>query len=137
MTQASPARQAGSRSYRPGLPQPGGRYGLLLLVLIASYLLSAFSHNGLIDYLQVVLFLTALLLAFRTARVRRRDARLADAVALFGSAAAIVAALTGTQPPASARPTSGRAWSCSSPRSSSSGGCWPGLRSPCRASTAP
>jgi hypothetical protein len=97
MTQASPARRAAGRGDRPGPPEPGARYGLLLLVLIATYLLSAFSHNRLIDYLQVALFLCVLGLAFRTARVRRRTAQLAGAAALLGSAAATAAALTGTQ----------------------------------------
>jgi len=97
MTPASPARRAASRGDRPGLPGPGGRYGLLLLLLIATYLLSAFSHDRLIDYLQVALFLAVLMLALRTARVRRRTAQVAVAVALLGSAAATLAALSGTQ----------------------------------------
>jgi len=78
-------------------PERGGRYGLLLLLLIATYLLAAFSHNRLIEFLQVALFLGVLMLALRTARVRRRTAQVAAAVALLGSAAATLAALTGTQ----------------------------------------
>ncbi len=97
MKQASPARRAAISGDRAGPPVAAGRYGLLLLVLIVTYLLSAFNHTKLTEYLQVVLFLAVLLLAFRTARIRRGTARVAGAVALLGSVAATVAALTGTQ----------------------------------------
>ena len=45
-----------------GAAQPG-RYGALLLVLIASYLLSAFITARWMEALQVVLFTVAMLLA--------------------------------------------------------------------------
>jgi Ion channel len=94
--QALLARRAARRGDRAGPPEPGGRYGLLLLVLISTYLLSAFSFSVLAGNLQVALFLGVLLLALRTARLSRRIAIVTSAVALIGSAAAAVAALTHT-----------------------------------------
>jgi hypothetical protein len=95
MMQASPARRPGGSSGRVRLPQSGGRYGLLLLVLISTYLLSSFSIKVVAD-LQVLLFLVVLLLALRTSRLSRRWTILVGAVALIGSAAAFGASLTGT-----------------------------------------
>jgi Ion channel len=95
MMQASPARRPGGGDGRTRLPQLGGRYGLLLLVLISTYLLSSFSISVAGD-LQVVLFLAVLLLALRTSPFSRRWTMLVGAVALVGSAAAVGAALTGT-----------------------------------------
>ncbi len=54
--QALPARRPGGSSGRARLPPTGGRYGLLLLVLISTYLLSSFSIKVVAD-LQVLLFL--------------------------------------------------------------------------------
>jgi len=85
------ARGAGSRG--PGLR---GRYGLLLLLLIANYLLSAFSHAGLAEPLQVALFAGVLLLALRSSPLDRRQVRLLDWATLIGTAAALAAALTHT-----------------------------------------
>jgi hypothetical protein len=96
MAQASLARRAASRGSHPGPPETVGRYGALLLMLIATYLLSAFSFSKLAGDLQVAAFAAVLLLALRTSRVRRRTARLAGGVALIGSAAAGAADLTGT-----------------------------------------
>jgi hypothetical protein len=97
MAQALLARWAARRGSHPGPPEPAGRYGLLLLVLISTYLLSAFSFSRLAGDLQVVLFAAVVLLALRTSRVRRRTARLAGGLALIGSAAAAAADLTGTE----------------------------------------
>jgi hypothetical protein len=108
MAQASLARRAArwgshpgppetaGRGSRPGPPKLSGRYGALLLVLIATYILSAFSFSKLASDLQVAAFAAALLLALRTSRVRRRTARLIGGLALIGSAAAGAADLTGT-----------------------------------------
>jgi hypothetical protein len=74
---------------------PGGRYGLLLGLLILSYLLSAFTTGRLVSDFQVLLVAAVLLIALRTARVGRRTARVAGAAALVGSAAAIVADMSG------------------------------------------
>jgi hypothetical protein len=95
-TSADQQRAAGG-SGRTGRREPGGRYGLLLLVLILTYLLSAFTKGRVIIDLQLLLFLVLLLLALRTSRVRGRTAWLAAGVALAGSAAALGAALTGTE----------------------------------------
>ena len=96
MKQVSPARLAARRPDRTGPPEPGGRYGLLLLVLIATYLLSASEFSTLAADLQTLLFFGVLLLAIRTGRVSRRISRLVGAVALTGSAAALGWALTGS-----------------------------------------
>ena len=96
MAHASPARGVARRGSDPGPPKLGGRYGVLLLVLITTYVLSAFSFSRLAGDLQVVLFAAVLLLALRTSRVGRRTAMLAGAVALIGSAAAVAADLTRT-----------------------------------------
>src|SRR5207248_329737 len=96
MTQASDARRAAGRSDDGRSPGSQGRYGLLLLLLITTYLLSAFSFIALADPLQIALFAAVLLLALRNSPLHRRRARLAGAATLIGSAAAIAAALTGT-----------------------------------------
>jgi hypothetical protein len=95
MMQALPARRPGGSSGRARLPQSGGRYGLLLLVLISTYLLSSFSIKVVAD-LQVLLFLAVLLLALGTSRLSRRSTILVGAAALIGSAAAFGASVTGT-----------------------------------------
>jgi hypothetical protein len=97
MTQASPARRPASRGDRAGPPGHGGRYGLLLLVLILTYLLSASGLSALAEDVQTVLFLGVLLLALRTAMVSRSVARTTAAVALVGSVAATAAVLTHTE----------------------------------------
>ena len=93
--QASPARRAASSGGRTGSPEPGGRYGLLLLVLISTYLLSSFSIKVAAD-LQVLLFVAVLLLALRTSPFSRPWTTLVGAVALVGSAAAFGVSITHT-----------------------------------------
>src|SRR6266513_6036640 len=66
-----------------GAAEPG-RYGALLLVLIASYLLSAFITARWIEALQVVLFTVAMLLALRSSAVSRRAVRTLLAAAFVG-----------------------------------------------------
>ena len=51
----SPGRGSAGGGGRTGRLYVGGRYGLLLLVLILSYLLSAFSTGRLVTELQVLL----------------------------------------------------------------------------------
>jgi hypothetical protein len=94
VTHAS-SRVAADRGDNRGSPPSGGRYGILLLVLIATYLLSAFTTGRLITGLQAALFLALLLIALRTAPLTRRTARLTGAVALAGSAAAVALIVTG------------------------------------------
>jgi len=82
---------------RPGSVEPEGRYGLLLLLLIATYLLSASSLSSLAAELQTGLFAIVVLLVLSTARTRRWVSRLAVIVVVAGSAAAVAAALTHTR----------------------------------------
>jgi hypothetical protein len=67
-----------------------------LLLLVATYLLAAFTGGRITSDFQVVLFLAVLILALRSTLVRRRAAMLTGAVALAGSVAALAADLTGT-----------------------------------------
>jgi hypothetical protein len=64
-------------------PQPG-RYGALLILLIASYLLSALIRRHWIEAVQVVLFTVAVLLALRSASISRRAVRLVLIAAVVG-----------------------------------------------------
>ena len=95
MMQASPAPRAAGSVRRTGPPVLGGRYGLLLLVLISTYLLSAFSTKLVADF-QVLFFVAVLLLVLRNAPFSRRWTMLVGAAALIGSAAAFGASFTGT-----------------------------------------
>ena len=99
MAQARAGRQrpGAAAATSPAGKSPAGRYGLLLLVLLASYVLSAFNGQLLGTNLQVGLFMTVLLLALRTSRLPRGPTMLCGALALLGSAAAIWAEVTGTQ----------------------------------------
>ena len=66
-------------------PEPApGRYGALLLLLIAGYLLSAFVHERWIGALQVVLFTAVMVLALRSSSVSRRAVRVLLIVAVIG-----------------------------------------------------
>src|SRR6202046_4544669 len=84
--------RAGSRP-----PREPARYGVLLLLLIVTYLLSASGFSTLIAELQTLLFFGVLLLALRTGQASRRVVRLIGLVALLGSAAAAVGAFTHTR----------------------------------------
>jgi hypothetical protein len=64
-------------------PEPG-RYGALLILLIASYLLSAFIKEHWIEAVQVLLFTVAVLLALRSASISRRAVRLVLIAAVVG-----------------------------------------------------
>lgn len=69
------------------------RFGLLLLLLIVTYLFSAFTTGTVINAVQIVVFVGALLLALRNSAVPRWIARLLIAVVFTGSAAAFAIAL--------------------------------------------
>jgi hypothetical protein len=81
---------------RTGSPQGGGRYGLLLLVLIATYLFSAFNGRNLATGAQIGLFALILLLAMRTSPMPGRWPLVLGTVTVAGSVAAFGATLTGT-----------------------------------------
>jgi hypothetical protein len=66
----------------------GIRYGSLLLILVVTYLLSAFTVGGLVSAVQVILFLAVVLIALRSGRFRRRTGQVLAVVLLLGSAAA-------------------------------------------------
>src|SRR5438105_2451661 len=67
------------------LPPPApGRYGALLLLLIATYLMSAFVTARWVEAVQVVAFTAAALLALRNSPVSRRAVRLLLTVAFAG-----------------------------------------------------
>jgi Ion channel len=81
---------------RAGPAERGGRYGLLLLVLIATYLLAAFNGSKVEAGVQIALVATVVVLALRTSPLPGRWPLLIGVGAAAGSAGAIGAALTGT-----------------------------------------
>ena len=89
------ARLTGLGHGRTGSPALGGRYGLLLLVLIATYLLAAFSGARLATELQVVLFAVILLMALRTSPLPAPWPVVIAAVTVAGSALTFWTSLTG------------------------------------------
>ncbi len=68
---------------------PPGRFGVLLLVLIVTYVMSALSKGRLIDGFQIVLFTGAALLALRNWSASRAMVRLIVVVAIAGTAVAL------------------------------------------------
>ncbi len=68
----------------------GRRYGLLLVTLLASYLLSAFLHEKWIAGLNLALFTLAGLIALRNSPVRSRVARIACSAGLLLSVVMII-----------------------------------------------
>jgi hypothetical protein len=81
---------------RTGPPRREGRYGLLLAVLVATYLFSAFNGRHLTIEVQVGLFTLSLLLALRSSPLPGRWPLLISIITVAGSAAAYGAQLTGT-----------------------------------------
>jgi Ion channel len=75
------------------------RTGVLLLILIFTYLLSAFTKGILISTFQVVLFLAVVLIALRNGQLRPREIRIATIVVLAGSVLAAVLLLLDTDGP--------------------------------------
>ena len=73
--------------FRPGIAQ---RTGLLLLVLVFTYLLSAFTKGVLINAFQVLLFLAVVLIALRNGQLGPRATRIASIVVLAGSVLSVV-----------------------------------------------
>jgi len=83
---------------RTGSPQRGGRYGLLLAVLIGTYLLAAFSGAKVATELQVVLFAVVLLLALRTSPLPGHWAVILGTATIVGSAVTFWTSLNGSRP---------------------------------------
>ena len=69
-----PANGTGEAGH-PGQPVRHNRYGLLLVVLLVSYLLSAFFQGKWVSAVQIGLFLGVSLIAFQAERIQRRTAR--------------------------------------------------------------
>ena len=83
-----------SRLAQPRPAPAGGRFGLLLLILMSTYLLSAFTTGAWVNAAQIVLFLAVALLAMRSRRLGRRTVRLAFAFTIGGTLVAAVLAVT-------------------------------------------
>jgi ion channel len=88
MAQAAAPAGPGSR------PPHQDRFGALLLVLVVSYLLSAFVSAAWVSAIQIILFVTVAGLAVRSAQIRRRAVRQLAALTAAGSVVAILLALT-------------------------------------------
>jgi hypothetical protein len=82
---------------RTGSSQGGGRYGLLLLVLIGTYLFSAFGGKQVADEFQVLLFALVLLLALRTSPLPGHWPLIIGAVTVIGSLVTFSTSLTGAR----------------------------------------
>jgi len=74
----------------------GARYGLLLLVLIGTYLLAAFSGAKLATEIQVLLFALVLLIALRNSPWPSPWPLVAGAVTVIGTAVTFLASLSGS-----------------------------------------
>lgn len=92
--------RSGSRGSWRGSWDHGPRYGLLLVVLIATYLASAFLATSWVSGLQIALFVVVTGLALRNGLVARRIRQLGVAAATAGSAVAVVLVLTTAPDPA-------------------------------------
>jgi hypothetical protein len=73
---------------------PRGRFGLLLILLVSTYLLSAFTLGHWVDVVQLVLFAGAALLALRNASEPWRTVRLITLVLVAGTVIALALYLT-------------------------------------------
>ena len=82
---------------RTGPPRRGGRYGLLLALLIGTYLLAAFSGAKLAAEIQVVLFAGVLLVALRTSTLPGRWPAVIGVVTVIGTAVTFWTSLSGSR----------------------------------------
>jgi hypothetical protein len=79
---------------RTGSSQGAGRYGLLLLVLIGTYLFSAFGGKQLAGEFQVLLFALVLLIALRTSPLPGHWPVIIGAVTVIGSLVTFLTSVT-------------------------------------------
>ena len=79
---------------RTGSSQGGARYGLLLLVLIGTYLFSAFGGKQLAAEVQVLLFAAVLLIALRTSPLPGHWPVIIGAITVIGSLVTFLTSLT-------------------------------------------
>jgi len=91
------ARLTGQGHGRTGSPPRGGRYGLLLLLLVGTYLLTAFSAATLTTEVQVVLFAAIVLMALRTSLLDPPWPAVIAAITVAGSAVTFYTSLAGTR----------------------------------------
>jgi ion channel len=77
-----------------GVPERHSRYGLLLVMLLFSYVLSAFVQRTWVLALQIALFLGVSALAVQSERLKRRTVHVLVGVTIGGSIIAITLALT-------------------------------------------
>jgi hypothetical protein len=82
---------------RTGSSHGGARYGLLLLVLVGTYLFSAFGGKGLTAELQVLLFALVLLIALRTSTLPGHWPVIIGAITVFGSVLTFLTSLTASR----------------------------------------
>jgi hypothetical protein len=83
----NPAAQ--HRLFRSGQGS-GPRYGSLLLILVVTYLLSAFGSGHLVNTVQVVLFLAVVLIALRNGRFHRKTVQILAVGLLLGSGISVI-----------------------------------------------
>ena len=74
----------------PGRESGTRRYGILLLILVVTYLLSAFTVADLVSAVQVLLFLAVVLIALHNGRLRRKTTRAVGVGLVLGSVAAAI-----------------------------------------------
>jgi Ion channel len=91
------ARLTGQGHGRTGSPPRGGRYGLLLALLIGTYLLAAFSGATLATELQVVLFAAILLAALRTSLMPRPWPAVIAVITVVGTAVTFYTSVNGAR----------------------------------------
>jgi hypothetical protein len=115
---------------RTGLGLGTGRYGLLLLVLIGTYLLAAFGGAKVATEIQVILFALVVLIALRTSPLPGHWPMIIGATTVLGTAVTYVTSLTGSRAGVAAEDL----WKGVLLLAAA---CWPGRPSPSRASTAP
>ena len=80
----------------------GPRYGSLLLILVFTYLLSAFTVVDLVSAVQVVLFLAVVLIALRTGRFRRRTVQILALGLVLGTVVSVILRLVDSKGPGGA-----------------------------------
>jgi hypothetical protein len=68
----------------------GPRYGSLLLILVVTYLLSAFTSGRLVSTVQVALFLVVVLIALRNGRFHRKTVQFLAVGLLLGSGVSVI-----------------------------------------------
>jgi hypothetical protein len=83
----NPAAQP--RLFRSGRGS-GPRYGSLLLILVVTYLLSAFGSGRLVNTVQVVLFLAVVLIALRNGRFHHKTVQILALGLLLGSCVSVI-----------------------------------------------